>query len=335
MEAEPCSGSSSVVDKKRKRKREESNRNVSNLGMDKENYFPEKNSSLNVIISLPSPADSSSALLNVIISLPSSADSKAQPCNELNPLPANRKKKKKKKKRKIQETSTTQGDTGAEVPCSVLQANELDVKYNITCSSGNSHQILEHEKIRPTGDANCLTKRQMKRRRRESCGGGKKEAKAKEKVSGKSDTLTKIPNDVPQIAELDENTLKEFSSTCVKQSDIEKNLCSLEKEDVHGEAHTLLSDFSSMSTSSKKKSVKKLKTDHRKKPSSKLTTGSADISEDLVHKETSFHSDEARISRLSDSKPEQVEERIQVTLAQASIKTSKAGASVDSGRVSS
>ncbi|XP_018723248.2 uncharacterized protein LOC104420717 isoform X2 [Eucalyptus grandis] len=335
MEAGLCSGSSSVVDEKRKRKREESNRNVSNFGMDRQNYFPEKNSSVNVIISLPSLADSSSALVNVIISLPSPADSKAQPCNELNPLPANRKKKKKKKKRKIQEASTTQGDTGAEVPCSVLQANELDVKYNITCSSGNSHQRLEHEKIRPTGEANCLTKRQMKKKeKRKLQKRRKKEAKAKEKVSGKSDTLTKIPNDVSQIAELDENILKEFSSTCVKQSDIEKNLCSLEKKDVHGEAHTLLSDFSSMSTSSKKKSVKKLKTDQRKKPSSRLTTGIVDISEDLVHKETSFHSDEARVSRLLDSKPEQVEERKQVTLAQASIKTSKAEASVDSGRVS-
>jgi len=271
MEAEPCSGSSSVVDKKRKRKREESNRNVSNLGMDRENYFPEKNSSVNVIISLPSRADSSSALVNVIISLPSPADSKAQPCNELNPLPANRKKKKKKKKRKIQVTSTTQGDTGAEVPRSVLRANELDL--NITCPSGNSHQSLEHEKIRPIVETDCLTKRQKRNKERLKLRWKKKKAKAKENVSGRSDTLTEIPNNISQVAESDENIPKGFASTCGKQSDMEKNMCLLEK-DVHGEAHT---------------------------------------------KETSFRSEEAHMSHLSDSKTEQVEERIHATSAQASM----------------
>ncbi|KAF8037383.1 hypothetical protein BT93_B0324 [Corymbia citriodora subsp. variegata] len=306
MEAEPCSGSSSVVDKKRKRKKKKSNQNVSDLVMDKENYFPEKNSSVNAIIALPPPADSSSALEN----------SKAQPCDELNPLPANRKKKKRKKKRK------TQATTG-----SVLQANEPDVNHNRTCSSGNSHQSLELEKIRPTVETNCLAKKQKRNKERIKLRRRKNKATAEENVSGKSDALTKIPNNVSQVVELDESILKEFSSTCAKQSDIEKNLCSLEKE-VHGEARTFLSDFSSMGISSKEKSVKKLKTDRRKKPSSRLTTGTVDFSEDLVHKEGSFHSDEVHISHLSDCKPEQVEERIQVALAQASIGTSKAEASV-------
>ncbi|KAI6683234.1 hypothetical protein NL676_029147 [Syzygium grande] len=315
METELCSGSSSVVDKKRKRKREKSDRNVLDLGVDKENYFPEKKSSVNVIISSPSPADSSSAQEN----------SKAQPCNELNPLPAKKKKKNKKKKRKIQETSTTQGDIGAKVPYSVLQANERDVKDNITCSSSNSHQSLEHEKIRPTGETNCVTmKRKRKKERRKLMRRKKREAK----LSGKNDMLTEIPNNVSQVAELDENILKEFPSISGNETFTEKDLCSLEKEDVHGEAHTLLSYFSDMSTSSKKKSVKKLETDWRKKLPSRLKTGTVDLSEDLVHKETSFHSDEAHISHLSDSKPEQVEERIQVTLAQASIGTLKVEASI-------
>ncbi|XP_030443112.2 uncharacterized protein LOC115665375 isoform X1 [Syzygium oleosum] len=306
METEPCSGSSSVVDKKRKRKRKKSNRNVSDLGMDKEDYFPEKNSSVNVIISLPSAAESSSAQEN----------SKAQPCNELNPLPA---------KKKILETSTTQGDIGAEVPYYVLQANEPDVKDNITCSSSNSHQSLEHEKSLPSTKANILARRRERKKEKRKFF---KRMRKEEELSGKSDTLTEIPNSVSQVAELDKNILKEFSSTSGKESVIEKNLCSLEKEDVDGEAHTLLSDFSNMSTSSKKKSVEKLKTDSRKKPPSRLTTGTVDFSEDLVHKETSFHSDETHISHLSDSKSKQVDERIQVTLGQASIGTLKAEASV-------
>ncbi|XP_048135854.1 DNA topoisomerase 1-like [Rhodamnia argentea] len=259
MEAEPCSGRSSVVNKKRKRKRAKSNRNVSDLGMDKESYFPENNSSVNVIISLPSPPDSSSALEN----------SEAQPCNGLNPLPAKRKKKKRKQKRKIQETSTTQGDTGAEVPYNFLQVNDPEVNNDITRSSGVSRQSLEHEKVRPTGETNCHTVKQKRRKEKKKLWKRKKkEAKSKENVSGKSDTLAEIPNNVSQVAELDENILKEFSSTCGKQTDIEKNMCLSEKEEVHGEAHT---------------------------------------------KETSSHSDEARVSHLSDAKPEQVEERIQAT----------------------
>ncbi|KAI3439718.1 uncharacterized protein J3R85_004569 [Psidium guajava] len=231
--------------------------------MDKENHFPENNLSVKVIISLPSPADSSSALEN----------SKAQPCNGLNPLPAKRKKKKRKQKRKIQETSTAQSDTGAEAPYIFLQANDLEIKNDIRCSSGDSCQSLEHEKIRPTGGTNCLTAKQKRRKeKRKSWKRKKKEAKSKENVSGKNNSLAEIPNNVSQVAELDENILKEFSSTCSKQSDVEKNICLSEKEDVHGEAHT---------------------------------------------KETSFHSNEARISHLSDGKPEQVEERIKATSTQA------------------
>ncbi|XP_056174941.1 uncharacterized protein LOC130140201 isoform X2 [Syzygium oleosum] len=230
--------------------------------MDKENNFPEKNSSVNVIIALPPPSDSSSALEN----------SNAQPYNELNPLPAKRRKRNRKKKRKIQETSTTQGDIGAEVPSnSVLQANEPDVKDNITCSSGNSHQSLDDEKIRPTGETSCLTMKQKRKiEKRKLRSRRKKEAR----LSRKSSKLTEVPNNVSRVAELDENFLKESSSTSGKQSDIKKNFCSLEKEVVHGEAHT---------------------------------------------KETSFHSDEAHISHLSDGKPEQVEERIQAASAQASM----------------
>ncbi|KAK3440333.1 hypothetical protein EUGRSUZ_B00611 [Eucalyptus grandis] len=232
------------------------------MDKEKENYLPEKNSSVNMVISLPSPADLSSALEN----------SKAQPCNELNPLPANRKKKKKKKKRKIQVTSTAEGDTGAEVPCSVLQANELDV--NITCPSGNSRQSLEHEKIRPIVETDCLTKRQKRNKERKKLRWmKKKKAKAKENVSGRSDTLAEIPNNISQVTESDENIRKGFASTCGKQSDMEKNMCLLEK-DVHGKAHT---------------------------------------------EETSFRSEEAHMSHLSDSKTEQVEERIQATSAQASM----------------
>ncbi|XP_056162771.1 uncharacterized protein LOC130134405 isoform X4 [Syzygium oleosum] len=179
METEPCSGSSSVVDKKRKRKRKKSNRNVSDLGMDKEDYFPEKNLSVNVIISLPSAAESSSAQEN----------SKAQPCNELNPLPA---------KKKILETSTTQGDIGAEVPYYVLQANEPDVKDNITCSSSNSHQSLEHEKSLPSRKANILARRRERKKEKRKFF---KRMRKEEELSGKSDTLTEIPNSVSQYAE--------------------------------------------------------------------------------------------------------------------------------------
>ncbi|KAI6679018.1 hypothetical protein NL676_039814 [Syzygium grande] len=261
METEPCSGGSSVVDKKRKRKRKKSNRNVSDLGMDKENYFPEKNSSVNVINVLPSPAESSSAQEN----------SKAQPCNELNPLPAMKKQnKKKKKKRKIQETSTTQGDIGADVPYYVLKANEPDVRDNITCSSSNSHQSLEHEKSLPTRKRKILA---MRRERKKEKRKFFRRMRTEEKLSVKSDRLTEIRNSVSQVAELDKNILKEVSSTSGKESAIDKNLCSLEKEDEDGEAHTLLSDFSNMSTSSKKKSVEKLKTNSRKKPPSSCDWG--------------------------------------------------------------
>ncbi|XP_056174944.1 uncharacterized protein LOC130140201 isoform X3 [Syzygium oleosum] len=181
MAAEPCGGGRSVVDKKRKRKRKPRNRNGLDLRMDKENNFPEKNSSVNVIIALPPPSDSSSALEN----------SNAQPYNELNPLPAKRRKRNRKKKRKIQETSTTQGDIGAEVPSnSVLQANEPDVKDNITCSSGNSHQSLDDEKIRPTGETSCLTMKQKRKiEKRKLRSRRKKEARLSRKSNGKPEQV--------------------------------------------------------------------------------------------------------------------------------------------------
>lgn len=50
------------------------------------------------------------------------------------------------------------------------------------------------------------------------------------------------------------------------------------------------------------------------------------VAEDHVRKETSIHSDEARISHLSDTVPEQLEETTQVTSAQASMTSSKTGA---------
>ncbi|KAI6683235.1 hypothetical protein NL676_029148 [Syzygium grande] len=149
--------------------------------MDKENNFLEKNSSVNVIIALPPPSDSSSALEN----------SKAQPCNKLNPLPAKRRKRNRKKKRKIHETSATQGDIGAEVPSySVLQANEPDVKDNIACSSGNSHQSLDDEKIPPNGETSCLTMKQKRKiEKRKLRSRRKKEARLSRKSDGKPEQV--------------------------------------------------------------------------------------------------------------------------------------------------
>ncbi|XP_048135646.1 uncharacterized protein LOC115726611 [Rhodamnia argentea] len=238
-----------------------------------------------------------------------------RPSGETNRLTM--KQKKKKDKRKLWKWMKQEARAMGKISGKSLQANEPDVKDNITCSSGNAYQILEHEEIRPSGETNCLTMKQKRKKdKRKLWNWMKKEARAMENVSGKSNTLAETPNNVSQVAELDENILKEFSSTCGKQKDIERKLCSFEKEDVLGEAHTLLSDFSNMSISSSKKRGKKLETDW------------SDFSEDHVHKETSFRSNYAHISYLSDSKPEQVEERIQVTLAQASMGTSRAEASV-------
>ncbi|KAI3439719.1 uncharacterized protein J3R85_004570 [Psidium guajava] len=194
-----------------------------------ENSFPEKNSPVNLIITLPPPTDSSSALEN----------STAQPCTESNPLPEKEYSKRKKKQREKRLKRKEARNNSAGVPYAVLQT----IKEK-------RQKIKEKRK-----------KRRIKRRVQE------REAKAREKVSGKSNLLGDIPNNVSQVADLDESVMKEFSSTFSKQSDIER-------EEVHGEAHT---------------------------------------------KVTSFHSHDARFSHLLllDGKPEQVEERIQATSAQA------------------
>ncbi|XP_048135834.1 uncharacterized protein LOC115743462 [Rhodamnia argentea] len=117
-------------------------------------------------------------------------NSTAQRCNASNPLREKKYSKRKKKQSQKRLKRKQARKNGAELPYAVLQ------------------KIKEERK----------KKRIMRRAQ-------KREATAREKVSGKSNLLGDVPNNVLQVADLDESVMREFSSTCdCKPEQVEERL---------------------------------------------------------------------------------------------------------------